>query len=187
VAEHPNPKKLKIMKQILAAISISVVWAFASFAIAQQEKTDSKTSSQASAKAAASAEHKIVAPSDLQWGDAPPSLPAGAKATILEGDPAKKGSFTIRLQMPAGYKVPPHTHPTAEHITVISGSFHLAMGDKLDEASGHDMPAGSFAIMPAGMKHTAWATAETVVQVHGMGPFEIKYLKPSDDPRNAKK
>ena len=66
-------------------------------------------------------------------GDAPPGLPPGAK---LAGDPNKKGLFTVRLQTPAGYKVPPHTHPTAEHITVISGTFNIGTGDKLMKQLG---------------------------------------------------
>lgn len=93
----------------------------------------------------------------------------------------------MRAQMPAGYKIPPHTHPTAEHITVISGALHLGGGDKFDEAVGQELVAGSYAVMPAGMKHYAWSPGETIIQVHGMGPFEINYVNPADDPRNAKK
>jgi quercetin dioxygenase-like cupin family protein len=106
---------------------------------------------------------------------------------VLEGDPGKKGPFTVRLQAPAGYKIPPHTHPTAERVTVISGALHLGMGDKLDEAAGQELAAGSFAVMPAGMKHFAWATDETVIQISSMGPFAIKYVNLADDPRKAKK
>src|SRR5438874_1080157 len=98
-------------------------------------------------------EHKVISPSEIQWGDAPPSLPAGAKMAVLDGDPTKAGSFTIRLKSPAGYRIPPHTHPTAERGTVISGSFKIGMGDKLDDASAHEMGPGSFVVLPAGMKH----------------------------------
>jgi len=89
--------------------------------------------------------------------------------------------------MPAGYKIPPHTHPSAELITPISGSLHLGTGEKFDESRSQAMPPGSFMVMAAGMKHYAWATEETVVQVHGEGPFQIVYVNPSDDPQNAKK
>jgi quercetin dioxygenase-like cupin family protein len=155
------------------------------FLFANDEKE--KKSSEASSKVATTAEHKILAPSDLKWGDAPPGLPAGAKLAVLDGDPGKKGPFTIRLQTPAGYKIPPHTHPTAECITVISGTFHLGMGDKFDESAGRELAAGGFATMPTGMKHFAWSTGEAIVQVQSTGPFEIKYVNPADDPRNAKK
>ena len=172
------------MKRIIALILVSAVGALSSLVIAKENKKDS---SQLSTKAAATAEHKMFAPADITWADGPPSLPPGAKLAVLEGDPAKTGPFTIRLQMPDGYKISAHTHPTVERVTVISGTFHLGTADKFDESAGHEMVAGSFAIMPAEMKHFAWATGETVVQVHSTGPFVIKYVNPADDPRNAKK
>jgi quercetin dioxygenase-like cupin family protein len=175
------------MKKILFPMLVIVVGAFSSFAGAEEKKVSSKKSSDENSKAAATAEHKMFTPSDIKWVDGPPFLPPGAKLAVLEGDPGKAGPFTIRLQAPAGYKIPAHTHPTAERVTVISGTFNLGMGDKLDESAGHEMVPGSFALMPAGMKHFAWATGESVVQVHGTGPFAIKYVNPADDPRTAKK
>lgn len=133
------------------------------------------------------AEHKVISSNDLQWGDAPAALPPGAKMAVLDGDPTKAGSFTVRMKAPAGYRVPPHTHPTAERVTVISGSFKIGMGDKLDDASAQEMAPGSFVVLPAGMKHSALAAAETIIQINSEGPFQINYLNPSDDPRNAKK
>ena len=152
-------------------------------ALATEEKAGSKTSS----KESAAAQHKIVSPSELVWGDAPPGLPPGAKMAVLDGDPTKPGSFTVRLQSPDGYKIMPHTHPSAERITIISGAFHLGMGDKFDETAGHEMGPGSFTVLPAGMKHFGWVTGETVVQIHSEGPFVIKYVNPADDPRTSKK
>ena len=115
-------------------------------AVAAQEKESSKP--KGSSQAAAAVEHKIVSPAELKWGDAPPGLPPGAKMAVLDGDPTTKGSFTVRLQAPDGYKVPPHTHPTTERITVLSGTFYLGMGDKFDEAAGREMAVGSFAVLP---------------------------------------
>ena len=165
----------------------SVIIGAAAFLVAAEQKGNPKTASKGGSKATATTEHKILAPSDLTWGDAPPGLPAGAKMAVLAGDPGKKGLFTIRLRAPDGYKVAPHMHPTAENITVISGTFHLGMGDKFDEAAGREMTAGSFAVNPAGMKHFAWTTGETVLQIHGFGPFQIVYVNPVDDPRNVPK
>lgn len=138
-------------------------------------------------KPAAKSEHVMFSGADLKWSDAPPSLPAGGKVAVLEGDPAKEGPFTIRLQMPAGYKIPAHTHPTAEHVTVISGTLNLGMGPKFDEATIKEMPAGAYAVMPAGMQHFAGSKSGCVVQVHGTGPFQVVYVNPADDPRGAKK
>jgi hypothetical protein len=179
--------KLKTMKKIVIPMLVTAVWAFSSFANAEEKRFSSKKSSDENSKAAATAEHKMFAPSDIKWMDGPAFLPPGVKMAVLEGDPSKAGPFTIRLQAPDGYKIPAHTHPTAECITVISGTFHLGMADKFNEAAGHEMVTGSFAIMPAGMKHFGWTTGETVVQVHGTGPFAIKYVNPADDPRNVKK
>jgi quercetin dioxygenase-like cupin family protein len=138
-------------------------------------------------KPAAASEHVMFSGTDLKWSDAPPSLPAGAKVAVLEGNPTTEGTFTIRLQMPAGYKIPAHTHPTAEHVTVISGTLNLGMGAKFDDATAKEMPAGAYAVMPAGMQHFAGSKSGCVVQVHGTGPFAVVYVNPADDPRGAKK
>src|SRR5262249_13846887 len=110
----------------------------------------------AKSKAPAAAKHAIMSEGDLKWGDAPPTLPAGAKMVVLQGDPSKSGMFTIRLKVPDGYKVGAHWHPTTENLTVISGTFNLGTGDKLDETKTTAMTAGSFATMPAKMHHYAW-------------------------------
>ena len=140
-----------------------------------------------STESATTEQHVVLNPADLKWGDVPPGLPPGAKMAVLAGDPTKKGPFTVRMQAPAGHKIPPHTHPTAENLTVISGTFNIGTGDKFDEAAGKALETGGFVVLPAGMKHYAWSTTETVLQIHGKGPFEIKYVNPADDPRNAKK
>jgi quercetin dioxygenase-like cupin family protein len=132
-------------------------------------------------------EAAIYLPSGLKWKEGPPSLPAGAKVVLLEGNPAKPGPFVIRVKVPDGYRVPPHTHPQAERVTVISGTFYIGMGEKFDRRKGKKMPAGAFGTWPAGMKHFAWVKGETVIQLHGEGPWAIKYVNPADDPRNAKK
>ena len=141
-----------------------------------------------SASPAPTTEHKVMKPVDLKWGDAPPGLPAGGKMALLNGDPAQAGPFTVRLKAPAGYKVMPHTHPTAERLTVISGTFKIGMGEKFDEKSMQQMTSGSYIVLPANMAHYAkGAGGDSVVQIDSEGPFQINYVNPSDDPRNAKK
>jgi quercetin dioxygenase-like cupin family protein len=122
----------------------------------------------------------------LQWGPVPPSLPAGGKMAVLQGDPSGDGIFTLRLDMPAGYVIPPHFHPTDEHVTVISGSLVLGMGDKADESKGMTLGQGGFMTAPANAHHFAMAKTHTVVQVHAKGPFAITYVNPNDDPSKAK-
>jgi quercetin dioxygenase-like cupin family protein len=123
----------------------------------------------------------------LKWQDGPPSLPPGAKFAVLEGDPNKPGPFVFRVKVPDGYRIPPHTHPRPERVTVIAGTFHLGMGDRFDPSKGYALPAGTYGTWPAGMKHYVWVKGETVVQFHGDGPWVINYLNPADDPRNAKR
>ena len=125
-------------------------------------------------------------PDHLKWIDAPPSLPRGAKIAVLEGDPSKEGPFVFRALLPDGYRIPPHTHPKMERITVISGTFNVGMGDQFDETKTKPMPAGTYGFWPAGMKHFVWAKGETIIQFHGMGPWSLKYVNPEDDPRHGK-
>ncbi|MCB1486728.1 MAG: cupin domain-containing protein [Bauldia sp.] len=123
-----------------------------------------------------------MAPGAMMWGDAPPVLPPGAKIAVLSGNPMAEGLFVLRLKFPAGYEVPAHFHSGAELITVVSGNFGVGHGDKLDRVMGTILPVGGFVEMPAGHHHFAWAETETVVQIHGPGPFDITYIDPADNP-----
>jgi hypothetical protein len=132
------------------------------------------------------APHHIVVKADaVSWGPAPPVLPAGSKFAVLAGDPGKDGPFTARAWLPDGYRVPPHWHPTAENVTVLSGTFHVGAGDSFDTAKGEALTAGGFVSLPAEMRHYAWAEGETVIQINANGPFQLTYVNPADDPRAA--
>lgn len=137
-----------------------------------------------SAPFAASAMDITPAPAAVKWGAGPPALPPGAQLAVISGDPGKAGPYVLRAKLPAGYTVPPHTHPTDENVTVLSGTFHIAMGDKLDKTKGDTVAAGGFFRAEKGMQHYAWASSPTVIQIHGIGPFAITYVNPADDPRN---
>ena len=126
--------------------------------------------------------HTVVPADEVKWGPGPPSLPPGAQAAALHGSPAKEGPFVLRLKFPAGFVVPPHRHSKDEFVTVISGGFAVAAGEKKDPAA-KPLPAGSFVHLPAGMPHYATAHGETIVQINGMGPFDVMYIDPKDDPR----
>jgi quercetin dioxygenase-like cupin family protein len=128
--------------------------------------------------------HTVVAADAVTWGPAPPALPPGAQAAVLLGNPAKEGPFVLRLKFPAGFVVPPHRHPKDEFVTVIAGRFAIAAGEKLNRAASSVLPPASFVHLPAGTPHYAWTEGETVVQINGVGPFEMIYVDPKDDPRN---
>jgi quercetin dioxygenase-like cupin family protein len=132
----------------------------------------------------AAEQHHTVVPADsVKWGPAPPSLPPGAQAAVLMGSPAKEGPFVIRLKFPAGFVVPPHRHSKDEFVTVMAGKFAVGSGEKLDRESLNPLPPTSFVHLPAGMPHYAWAEVESVVQINGVGPFDVNYIDPKDDPR----
>ena len=125
----------------------------------------------------------ITTPQSTKWGPGPAVLPAGVRAAILDGDPAKSGPFTMRLAFPPGYRIPPHSHPADEHVTVISGNLNVGMGDQFDKKKGTALHAGTFGVIPAGMHHYAWASGRTVIQLHGMGPWKLTYVNPADAPK----
>jgi hypothetical protein len=127
--------------------------------------------------------HVVLTPDQLQWGPNP-ALPPGAMASVLSGDPTKPGSvYAVRVKMGDGYKVPPHWHPTDENVTVLQGSLMIGTGDKFDAAKMEAISTGGFMRMPKGMNHFAMAKGDTIIQIHGVGPFDIHYLNPADDPR----
>jgi hypothetical protein len=128
------------------------------------------------------ANHVMVTPADLQWADAP-ALPPGAQFVVLEGSLSEAVPFIFRVKFPADYKVPAHWHPVIERITVISGTLHLGVGDTLDPDKTTALPAGSVSIMEPKTNHFAWTKEETIVQVHGVGPWGFTYVNPADDPR----
>lgn len=135
--------------------------------------------------ATAADDHAVVSPDQLKWVPAPPAFPKGAQVAVLSGDPSKEGLYVIRVKVPAGYKVPPHTHPNDENITVISGTFNIGMGGTFDDKNGSALKAGGFARAPKGMQHYAWFSEDSIIQVHGMGPQDITYVNPADDPRKS--
>jgi quercetin dioxygenase-like cupin family protein len=137
----------------------------------------------AAVSASAASTPSIVTPQEIAWGAAPPSLPAGAQSAVLYGDPSKAGPFAMRLKFPNGYRVPQHSHPVAEVVTVISGSFHLATGEGATDSNAKTLPAGSFFALEAGLPHYGFTDAETVIQINSTGPWGITYVNPKDDPR----
>jgi mannose-6-phosphate isomerase-like protein (cupin superfamily) len=126
-------------------------------------------------------------PDQVKFGPGPPFLPAGAQLAVLEGNPmADSGDFTIRLKMPDGYKIAPHTHPNRENVTVLSGTLKVGMGDQFDAGKMMSFGAGSFAYLDPSMHHYAAASGETVIQIHGISPVKFNYINPADDPSGKK-
>lgn len=132
----------------------------------------------------AAGDHVVVSPGDIQWSAAPPSLPKGAQAAVLYGDPSKEGLFVLRLRLPKGYAIPPHTHPRPEIVTIVSGTFLIGMGEKPDASKATKLQSGGFFAFNPGMTHFAMTEEDTVVQINSSGPWGINYVNAGDDPRN---
>lgn len=130
------------------------------------------------------AQHTIKTPEEITWSSGPSSIPAGAESAVLYGNPSAEGLFALRLKLPANYTIPPHTHPMPEVVTVISGTFHIGTGNTVDRDKAKALPAGSFFAFPPGMAHFAFAAEETVIQLNSTGPWTLKYINATDDPRN---
>lgn len=131
---------------------------------------------------AQSPDHRMVSPNDLKWSDVP-SLPPGAKIAVIEGPMSEAVTFTIRLKFPANYRIPAHWHPAVERVTVLSGTFHMGVGDKLDVQKSMALTPGSMMILQPKTNHFAWNKEEVIVQLNGTGPWGITYVNPADDPR----
>jgi quercetin dioxygenase-like cupin family protein len=127
----------------------------------------------------AQAPHTMVNADEVAWKDAPPILP-GAQISVLYGDPAKEGVFVMRLKFPANYKVPPHTHPVDEIVTVISGEFNIGLGKEFDAAQTKPYTAGALIAMPPETAHFVFTDEETVVQISTRGPWALKFINPGD-------
>jgi quercetin dioxygenase-like cupin family protein len=158
----------------------------------QRELATSEDRSPATAPAAPSGQADVVLGAPIvhplekaQWQPAPEAFPKGAQIALLEGSPPfpEGKTFTFMLRFPAGYTVPPHTHPTAERVTVLTGRMRVGHGPKLDPSRVEPVVHADLFSMPAGHPHFVTTDAETIVALSGVGPVEIYYVNPKDDPR----
>ena len=121
-------------------------------------------------------------PASLHWS-VPPVLPPGALIAVVSGDPTGPGESTLQLSMPDGYRIPPHLHPSYEHVEVREGTLLVGMGDRLDPKQTRALASGDSATPPAGMHHFSIAKGRTVLSVTFMGPYTITYVRAEDAPR----
>lgn len=122
-------------------------------------------------------------PETLQWGPAPAVFPKGARMAVVSGDPSKAEKFVVELSFPAGYRIPPHFHPTEELVQVVKGLFLVGMGDTFDLSQTKAMTPGEKGALPENMHHFAAAKVATVVSITSMGPFAMTYVNQADNPQ----
>lgn len=169
-------QKTKLTFASLVAVSVLTVGALGAACSSATTNVEPPT---------ADGDHASLPP--ITYGPAPTVFQPGAEMAVVQGDPSKAGApFIIRLRLPNGYKIAPHTHPTDEHVTVISGTFAVGMGDTFKESEMASLPPGAFVTAPAQHSHYAQAKGATVVQVNAIGPFAITYINPNDLPKQAR-
>ena len=121
-------------------------------------------------------------PASPQWL-VPPVLPPGALIAVVSGDPTRAGPFTLLVSMPNRYRIPPHSHPSYEHVEVKEGTLLVGTGDELDPKMTQALAAGDSATAPAGMHHFSIAKGRTLLSATFMGPYTITYVRAEDAPK----
>lgn len=164
------------MKLLQLSVGIAIL-GLTNFAWALDTKTSQSTNDHTP---------KMFSQEEMVWVEGPPSLPKGVQMVVLEGNPKNSGPFTMRIKVPGDFIIPPHKHPGVEHVTIISGSANFGSGEKFDKDKTQPLKTGGFAFMNPNMVHFVYIPEETVIQLHGIGPWDIKYIDPKDDPRSVK-
>jgi len=156
-------RKIRLGSVCVALIGIAAV---ATAAYSQEKKEGAEA-------------HKIVHFGDLKWTP----IIKGCDLAPVSGDSSAEGApFVLRIRCADGIKLPAHWHPTDEHLTVLKGTFLVGMGESFDEAKLQAMNFGNFLTMPKEMRHFGLCKGETIVQVHGAGPFKVNWVNPSEVP-----
>src|SRR3989475_10831308 len=126
----------------------------------------------------------VIRPADIVWQPGPPTLEPGAQGAVLAGNPSQPGPFTLRVRLPAKYRIAPHRHPVEERLTVLSGTLCFASTTATNVAPDTAcIRPGTFRLMPANVVHSDWAPVAVEYQIEALGPFDLTYVNPSDDPR----
>lgn len=117
-----------------------------------------------------------VRTNEIQWKPCPPHLPSGCEMAVLEGDPRSPDFFTVRFRLDKGFVMPPHTHPKDERVTVLEGKVSVAFGVDGSRDRAKQFGPGDYYVNARGAVHTVWADEASVVQVTGIGPWEVNFV-----------
>lgn len=128
---------------------------------------------------------RAILSEDIEWKPFA-AFPPGVRLAVLVGDPSKQGPYAVRVKVPHGVKLMPHFHPEDRIYTVISGVFHIGLGDQFDAEKLVAYPPGAVIILPGNTFHFHWAkSGEYITQVTAVGPLGLEYVNSKDDPRNS--
>ncbi len=126
----------------------------------------------------------VFRPADIVWQPGPPTLEPGVQGAVLAGNPSQPGPFTLRVRLPARYHIASHTHPVDERLTVLSGTLCFAAASRGKVAPDTlCLGPGTFRLMPANVAHSDWTQGPVEYQIEAVGPFDLTYVNPRDDPR----
>lgn len=127
---------------------------------------------------------KAILQEEIDWKPFP-AFPPSARLAIVVGQPLQDGPYTIRVKVPGGVKLMPHSHAEDRVYTVIAGVFYIGLGDKFDAEKLQAYPPGSVIVLPGNTSHFHWAkSGEYITQVTAIGPLGLEYIDAKDDPRN---
>mgnify|MGYP003547828375 CR=1 FL=1 len=120
----------------------------------------------------------IAALDELNWR---PVGNTGMMSALVHGDPGAAAPFTMVMKIPAGTKLPPHSHPDLWRTSiVVSGTLYFGFGDTWDEAALKPMKPGTVWTEPAGANHFLWAKdGEVIAKLTAMGPTGSKPAAPA--------
>jgi quercetin dioxygenase-like cupin family protein len=120
-----------------------------------------------------------VLPSAIKWIPSP--VVPGTYRAVLFGNPDEAGPFVMRVKVPPGTRIMPHTHRDERVYTVLVGEWKLGFGEKFDAGKLMTFPTGSAYRLPANVPHfQATGQNETIVQINSVGPSTTEFLNPSD-------
>lgn len=128
--------------------------------------------------------HANVAPEASEWMPGSDIIPSALEAVVLSGDPSKDGWFALKLELPADYTIPPHSHSHPEIVMVRSGTLYIGTGKRIDHDQARALPAGSFYAFPPDATHFAFTEEETVIQLNSTGPWALGYSKSVHNPES---
>lgn len=119
----------------------------------------------------------VVLAKDIQWKPCPPNLPKGCEMAVLEGNPKSNDLFTVRFKISSEFKIPPHTHPKDERVTVFQGKAYVAFGNGATKEEAKEFGPGDYYVNARNAIHTVWADSLTIIQITGIGPWEVDFIE----------
>lgn len=122
-------------------------------------------------------EQHIVRADDIAWKPCPPHLPKGCQIAILEGSPKEEIMFTVRFKVDKEMIMPPHTHPRNERVTILEGAAFVGFGKEAKKENANKFGPGDYYVNKNGSIHSVWIEAETILQITGIGPWEVDYVE----------